>query len=183
MILFRYDQQKTKEMENMSFTINDQRKKTMLERIGPAAELIDDQRFLPFYRGVQIKLEKLGKAEEWQKMIEVAKEKKAPARYFAKLCKMVRDGTYIFAEKVKEVANDMRLFISDKIVKFGFGKYQKYWVRKSNEFINQNGMAGFIELLEYADRKKITQQYFAKALLNGKPPRKYYRQNVIGGAK
>lgn len=167
----------------MSFSINDRRKQTMLERIGDASELIDDHRFLPFYRGVQIKLEKLGKADEWQRMIEAAREKTSPARYFAKLCKMVRDGTYKFAEAVKEITNDMKLFITDKIVKFGFGKYQKYWVRKANEFINKNSQASFIELLEYAERKGVSQQYFAKALLNCKAPRQYYQQNVRGAAK
>ena len=169
----------------MSFTVNDQRKKTMLERIGAAAELVDDQRYLPFYRGVQIRLEKMNKADEWGRMIETAKAKANPSKYFATLCKMVRDGTYKFVEKVKEIASSTKLFISDKIVKFGFGKYQNYWVRKSNEFINANGsgMAGFIELLEYADRKGISQQYFAKAILNCKAPGRYYKENVVGGAK
>lgn len=167
----------------MSFTVSKQRTQTMLERIGEAAELVDDQRFLPFYRGVQIRLEKMGKADEWAKMIAVAKAKENPSRYFATLCKMVREGTYKFVEAVKEIAGDVALFISDKIVKFGFGKYQKYWVRKVNEFINLNSTAGFIELLELADRKGLSQKYFAKAILNGKPPRQYYTENVIGGAK
>lgn len=164
----------------MSFTITEQRRQTMLERIGNASELIDDMRFLPFYRGVQIRLEKLGRADEWGRMVETAKAKANPSRYFAKLCKMVRDGTYKFIEKVKEITNDMKLFISDKIVKFGFGKYQKYWVQRSNEFINKNGMAGFVELLEYSDRKKISQKYFAKTLLACKTPSQYYKENVMG---
>jgi hypothetical protein len=96
---------------------------------------------------------------------------------------MVRDGSYHFAEKIKEIAGDAALYLSDKLVKFGFGKYQKYWVHKSQEFINQNGMAGFVDLLEYAERKGISQKYFAKVLMNGKPPRKYYQENVLGGAK
>lgn len=164
----------------MSYKINDQRRATMLERIGNAADLIDDQRYLPFYRGVQIKLERLGKPDEWAHMIETALTKENPARYFARLCKMVRDGTYIFAEKVKEIAGDMRLFISDKLVKFGFGKYQKYWVRKAAEFIQANSQAGFIELLEYADRKQVSQKYVARAILNCKPPREHYRLNIRG---
>lgn len=167
----------------MSFAISKQRNDTMLQRLGEAAELVDDQRFLPFYRSIQIKLEKMGKLEEWGKMIAVAKSKDHPSRYFAKLCKMVKDGTYKFAEAVKEIAGDVALFISDKIVRFGFGKYQQYWVRKVNEFINLNNTAGFIELLELAERKGMTQKYFAKAILNGKPPRQYYTENVIGGAK
>lgn len=171
----------------MALKVDDQRKKTMLARIGEAAELVDDQRFLPFYRGVQIRLEKAGKADEWGRMIAAAKGKENPARYFATLCKMVRDGTYIFVEKVaekaKEIANHTRLYLSDKLVKFGFGKYQKYYVRKAAEFINRHGEAGFIELLEFADRKKVSQKYMAKALINGKPPRQYYTENVIGGAQ
>lgn len=167
----------------MSYTVTEQRQKTMLLRIGEAAELIDDKRFLPFYRGVQIRLEKMGKADEWAKMIAAAKEKATPARYFAKLCKMVRDGTYKFTEKLKEIANNTSEYLADKLVKYDFGKYQKYWVRKANEFVNVNSMAGFIELLEYADRKKVTQKYLAKALLNGKAPRRYYTENVVGGAK
>lgn len=167
----------------MSFQVNKQRQDTMLERIGEAAELIDDKRFLPFYRGVQIKLEKLGKSDEWGRMVELAKGKENPARYFAKLCKMVRDGTYIFVEKVKEIAGDMRLYISDKLVRFGFGKYQRYWVRKAHEFIQANSQAGFIELLEYAERKGVSQKYMARALLNCKPPREHYQLNIRGAGK
>jgi len=168
----------------MSFTVNDQRKQTMLKRIGEAVDLIDDLRFLPFYRGVQIRLEKLGKADEWSKMIQAAKSKDTPSKYFAKICKMVRDGTYKFTETVKQVTGEVALFLHDKLVKFGFGKYQKYWVSKANEFINKNGMAGFVDLLEYADRKNISQKYMAKALQNCKSPRQYYKQNIIvGGLK
>lgn len=166
----------------MSYKVTNTRKQTMLARIGDASELIDDMRFLPFYRSIQIKLEKLDKADEWGRMIATAKTKASPSRYFAKLCKMVRDGTYRFIEKVKEIANDTALFLHDKLVKYGFGKYQKYWVRKANEFINANSMAGFIELLEYADRKKVSQKYMATALKNCKPPRDYY-QKVVMGAK
>lgn len=167
----------------MAFKITNQRNQTMLERIGKdAAALIDDQRFLPFYRGVQIKLEKAGKADEWGRMIATAKTKDNAARYFARLCKMVRDGTYIFVTKVAkktiEVAKHTRLYLSDKLVKFGFGEYQKYWVQKAAEFINVNGEAGFVELLEYAERKGISQKYMAKALLNCKPPREYYNKVV-----
>lgn len=165
----------------MSYKVTAQRRATMLARIGGAADLVDDQRFLPFYRGVQIKLEKLGKADEWQRMIETALTKEKPSRYFAKLCKMVKDGTYIFTEKVKEIAGATRLFITDKLVRFDFGKkYQKYWVRKAAEFIEKNGQAGFVELLEYAERKGVSQKYMARALLNCKPPREHYRLNIRG---
>lgn len=166
----------------MSYSLNDQRKQTMLQRLGDAAQLIDDQRFLPFYRSIQIKLEKMGKADEWAHMIEAALKAEKPSRYFSRLCKMVKEGTYKFVEKVKEVQADLRLYVHDKLIKFGFGKYQKYWVRKAQEFINMNGQAGFVELLEYAERKGISQQYMAAALKNGKSPAKYYRENVIGGA-
>lgn len=167
----------------MSYRVNAQRKQTMLARIGEAAELIDDQRYLPFYRSIQIKLEKLGKADEWARMIATAKEKSNPARYFARLCKMVKDGTYHFAAKVKQVTGEAALYLHDKLVRFGFGKYQKYWVRKAQEFINKNSQAGFVELLELADRKGFDQKYMARALLNCKPPRQYYKENVLGGAK
>lgn len=167
----------------MSYEVNKQRKETMLKRIGEAAALVDDQRFLPFYRSIQIKLEKMGKPEEWANMIEVAKTKANPSKYFATLCKMIKDGTYRFVEKVKEVAGEMALYISDKLVKYNFGKYQKYWVRKAQEFINVNSQAGFIELLEYADRKGVSQKYMAAALKNGKRPRKYYAENVMGSAQ
>lgn len=166
----------------MSYSLNDRRKQTMLQRLGDAASLIDDQRFLPFYRSVQIKLEKDGKAAEWAKMIAAALKAEQPSRYFSKLCKMVRDGTYKFTEKVKEVAGNMALYIDDKLVKFGFGKYQAYWRRKAMEFINVNGQAGFVELLEYADRKGISQKYMAAALKNCKSPSKYYKENVVGVA-
>lgn len=166
----------------MAFSVSEQRKKTMLARIGEASELVDDQRFLPFYRGVQIMLEKMGRPDEWGKMVKAAKTKDNPSRYFATLCKMIRNGTYKFVEAIKEIAGETALFISDKIVRFGFGKYQKYWVRKVSEFINLNSTAGFIELLELAERKGMSQKYFAKAILNGKPPRQYYRENMIGGA-
>lgn len=164
----------------MSYKVTEQRQQTMLARLGEAADLIEDKRFLPFYRSIQIKLEKMGKAEEWGKMIATAKEKANPARYFASLCKLVKLGKYIFKEKVKEVTGATALFLHDKLVKFGFGKYQKYWVHKAQEFINKNGQAGFVELLEYAERKGISQKYMAQALKNCKPPRQYYQENVLG---
>lgn len=165
----------------MSYTITEQRRQTMIERLGvEAVELIDDLRFLPFYRSIQIKLEKLGKADEWGRMIETAKSKDNAKHYFARLCKMVKDGTYQFTEKVKEIARDTKLYLADKLVKFGFGKYQGYYVRKAKEFIDANSMAGFVELLELADRRKLSQKYVAKALINCKSPRAYYRDNVMG---
>ena len=167
----------------MSYSLNDQRKQTMLQRLGDAANLIDDQRFLPFYRSIQIKLERMDKGAEWLHMIETALTKENPSRYFAKMCKMVKDGTYKFVEKVKEVQADLRLYVHDKLIGFGFGKYQKYWVRKAQEFINVNGQAGFENLLEYAKRKGITQKYMATALKNCKSPRQYYQENVLGAAK
>lgn len=167
----------------MSYSLNDRRKQTMLQRLGDAAPLIDDQRFLPFYRSIQIKLEKAGKADEWARMIEAALKADTPSRYFSKLCKMVKDGTYKFVEKVKEVQADLRLYVHDKLVKFEFGKFHKYWVRKAQEFINVNGQAGFVDLLEYADRKGISQKQMATALKNCKSPRKYYQENVLGIAK
>lgn len=167
----------------MSYTVNDKRRATMLERIGDASELIDDQRYLPFYRSIQIRLEKAGKADEWSKMIATAKEKANPGRYFATLCKMIKAGTYKFVEKTKELVKETRLYLHDRLVKFQFGKYQNWAVRKAQEFINVNGQAGFIELLEYADRKGISQKYMATALKNCKAPGKYYQENVLGAAK
>lgn len=162
----------------MSYKINEQRINTMKERLGEAVDLIDDKRFLPFYRSIQIKLEKMNKADEWGKMIEVAKAKSNPARYFASLCKAIKAGTYKFVDKVKEVTGEAALYLHDKLVKFNFGKYQKYWVRKSQEFINVNGMAGFVNLLEYAERKGVSSKYMAAAIKNCKPPRQYYEQVV-----
>lgn len=167
----------------MSYTITEQRRQTMIERIGEAVDLIDNQAYLPFYRSIQIKLEKLGRADEWGKMIERAKGADNAKRYFARLCKMVKEGTYIFVDKVKEtvkIAGAQALELADKLVKFGFGKYQKYYVRKAKEFIDKNSMAGFVELLEYAERKGISQKYMAKALINGKRPALYYKENVLG---
>lgn len=167
----------------MSYSLNDQRKQTMLQRLGDAAPLIDDQRFLPFYRSIQIKLEKMGKADEWGRMVEAALNSEKPSRYFAKLCKLIKDGKYIFVEKVKEVQADLRLYVHDKLVKYNFGKYQKYWVSKAQQFINKNGQAGFVDLLEYAERKGINQRQMATALKNCKSPRQYYQENVLGTAK
>lgn len=167
----------------MPYSLSDRRIQTMLERVGEAKQLINDQRYLPFYRSAQIKLEKMDKADEWAKMIETAKEKTDPAKYFWKLCKMVKDGTYNFAKKVKQVTGASALYLHDKLVKYGFGKYQKYWVRKADEFINKNSQAAFIELLEYIERKGLSQRYLATALKNCKPPRDYYKENVLGGAK
>lgn len=167
----------------MSYSLDDQRKKTMLERLARAAPLIDDHRFLPFYRSIQIRLEKAGKADEWGKMVEAALKAKQPSRYFAKLCRMIKDGTYRFVEKVKEVQVDLRLYVHDKLIKYNFGKFQKYWVRKGQEFINKNGQVGFVDLLEYAERKHINQRQMATALKNCKSPRQYYQENVLGAAK
>lgn len=170
----------------MSYTITEQRRQTMIERIGEAVELIDNMAYLPFYRSIQIKLEKMGRADEWGKMIDRARGKDNAKRYFASLCKMVKDGKYIFVDKVIEtvkIAGNVALELSDKLVKFGFGKYQKFYVRKAKEFIDKNSMAGFVELLEYADRKGISQKYMAKALINGKRPSLYYKENVLGVTK
>ena len=167
----------------MSYEVNEKRRQTMLARIGEAAELIDDMRFLPFYRSIQIRLEKANKADEWGRMIATAKEKANPARYFATLCKMIKAGTYKFVEKVKAVAKEARLYLGDKLVHFGFCKYQNYLVRKAQEFITVNGQAGFVELLEYAKRKNVSQKYMAKALINCKAPGKFYTENILGAAK
>lgn len=168
----------------MDFIVTNKRQQTMIERIGEAASLIDDMRFLPFYRSIQIKLEKMGHADEWEKMIAVAKTKENANRYFAKLCKMVKLGTYQFAKAVKEVASHMKSFITEKIQRFGFGEsYHDYWMRKVNEYINVNGMNGFVALMEMADRRNMSQKYFAKAIINCKAPATYYKENVIGGAK
>lgn len=167
----------------MSYTITEQRRLTMIERLGEAVDLIDNQAFLPFYRSIQIKLEKLGRADEWGKMIATAKAKENSSRYFARLCKLVKEGKYIFVEKVKEtvkIAGNVALDLSDKLVRFGFGQYQKFYVRKAHEFIQKNSMAGFIELLELAERKKLSQKYVAKALINGKSPSLYYKENILG---
>ena len=166
----------------MSYSLSDQRKQTMLDRLGDAAQLIDDQRFLPFYRSIQIKLERMDRAAEWLRMIETALTKENPSRYFAAICKMIKEGTYKFVEAVKEVASDLKLYVHDKLIKYQFGKYQKYWHRKAQEFINVNGQAGFVDLLEYADRKGISQKQMATALKNCKSPRQYYQENVLGGA-
>lgn len=166
----------------MSFSITEQRQKTMLERVGDAADLIDNKAFLPFYRAVQKKLESNGHPDEWGRMIALAKTKDHASKYFAKLCKMVRDNTYKYVEKAIEVAKETALFISDKIVRFKFGKYQPFYVRKADQFIKANGIAGFIELLELAERKRLSQKYVAKALINGKSPSKYYQENVKGAA-
>lgn len=167
----------------MSYKVSDQRIQTMLEKIGDAAQLVDNKAFLPFFRSAQIVLEKDGKADEWGKMIALALTKEHPSRYFAKLCKMVKDRTYKFVEAVKEVVTGATLWLDDKLIKFNFGKYHKFWRRKAQEFINVNGQAGLVELLEYAERKGISQKYLATALKNCKPPQKYYTENVLGGAK
>lgn len=169
----------------MSYKVSDQRTQTMLKRIGEAAELIDNISYLPFYRSIQIKLEKMGKADEWGKMIAAATAENItdPKRYFARLCKMVKEGTYKFVDKVKEVAGEASLWLNDKLVKFKFGKYHKFWVRKAQEFVNVNGQAGMVELLEYAERKRINQKQMATALKNCKPPQRYYKENVLGGAQ
>lgn len=169
----------------MYYKVSDQRKQTMLQRLGEAAELIDDHRYLPFYRSIQIKLEKMGKADEWGKMVAASKAAGIdnPKMYFSKLCKRIKDGTYRFVEAVKEVSGEAALWLHDKLIKFDFGKYHKYWVRKAQEFVNVNGQAGFVDLLEYAERKGISQKYMAAALKNCKSPRRYYAENVVGGAK
>lgn len=165
----------------MSFKVTEQRQQTMLKRIGDAAELIDNKQFLPFYRGVQIKLEKMGKADEWARMIVTAKTKANPNRYFAKLCKMVRDGTYQFVKAVKEVAKHTKQYITEKIQRFGFNEqYKAFWVNKSAQYIERNGMVGFVQLLEYAQRKNISQKYFATALKNGLTIEQHYKQNIMG---
>lgn len=164
----------------MSYSVNEQRKQTMLKRLGDAVELIDDQRYLPFYRSIQIKLERDGKAEYWDRIIALAKTKDNAARYFARVCKMIRDGTYHFVEAIKEVAGEARLWLNDKLVRFSFGKFHKYWVNRAQEYVNKNGQPAFVELLEYVERKNLPDKYIARALKNGQAPRQYYQNNVLG---
>ena len=59
----------------MSYTVNEKRKQTMIERLGDAIELIDNQAFLPFYRSIQIKLEKAGKAVRNMLQIQIYNHK------------------------------------------------------------------------------------------------------------
>ena len=167
----------------MSYSVNEQRKQTMIKRLGDAVELIDDQRFLPFYRSIQIKLERDGKAEYWDKIIALAKTKENASRYFAKVCKMIRDNTYRFVEAVKEVAGEVNLWLNDKLVRFGFGKFHKYWVRRAQQYIDKNGHPAFVELLEYVERKGLPDKYIAKALKNNQSPRDYYGNNFVGATK
>lgn len=168
----------------MNITITERRQRTMLNRIGSeAAELIENKKYLPFYRSVQIKLEKMGRSDEWQRMIDTAKTKANPKHYFAKLCKMVKDGTYKFVGKVKEVAKHTASYISDKIKQFNFSeKYEQYWVRKCANYIDKCSMAGFVHLLELADRKNMSQRYFARSIQNQMKPDDYYKF-MIKGAK
>lgn len=166
----------------MNIVITTRRQKTMLEHIGSeAAELIENKQYLPFYRSVQIKLEKMGRADEWQRMIDTAKTKANPKHYFATLCKMVKDGTYRFVEKVKEVVKHTASYISDKIKQFNFNeKYEKYWVRQCANYIDKCSMSDFVCLLELAERKGMTQKYFAKAIQNQMKPQDYYKFRIKG---
>ena len=166
----------------MNITVTERRQKTMLARIGSeAAELIENKKYLPFFRSVQIKLEKMGRADEWQRMIATAKTKANPKQYFATLCKMVKDGTYKFVEKVKEIAKNTASYVADKIKRFNFNKkYEKYWVRQCANYIDKCSMAGFVCLLELAERKGMSQKYFAKAIQNGMKPQDYYKFSVKG---
>ena len=166
----------------MNITVTERRQKTMLERIGSeAAELIENKQYLPFYRSIQIKLEKMGRVNEWQRMIDTSKTKANPKHYFATLCKMVKDGTYRFVEKVKEVAKHTASYISDKIKQFNFNEnYEKYWVRQCANYIDKCSMAGFVCLLELAERKGVSQKYFARAIQNGMKPQDYYKFSVKG---
>ena len=158
------------------------RQQTMLKRVGDAADLIDNLCYLPFYRSIQIKLEKSRHADEWAKMIATAKTKDNPKHYFATLCKMVKNDTYKFCQKIIKIAENTKKYITSKLSKFNFGEYEQYWVNKSNEFIAKNGMSGFIDLLEYADNKKISQKYLATAIKNCKSPRQYYQENILNKA-
>lgn len=168
----------------MNITVTERRQKTMLERIGSeAAALIENKQYLPFYRSIQIKLEKMGRANEWQRMIDTAKTKANPKHYFAILCKAVKDGTYKFVEKVEEIAKNTASYVADKIKRFNFNKkYEKYWVRQCANYIDKCSMAGFVCLLELAERKGMSQKYFAKAIQNAMKPQDYYKF-MIKGAK
>ena len=165
-------------MEKVSATTI--RRKTMIQRLGEDdVALIDNIKFLPFYRSAQIELEKKGRADEWPKIIEQAKSAKMPNRYFTTLCKRIKNGTYRFTEKAKEVGEYAARYIAHKIKRFGFDNhYEKYWIYKINEFINRCSMDGFVELLELAERKKYSQRYFARAVLNCQRPRDYFNNTI-----
>jgi hypothetical protein len=60
--------------------VDNQRAKTMRERLGEASELIESDQYLPLYRNRQMHYPDLFKFS-----IELAKKKDNPARYFATL--------------------------------------------------------------------------------------------------
>ena len=60
--------------------IDEQRITTMTERLGDAAELIDDKRYLPMFRNRQMHYKEL-----FDFSVKLAKTKKNPSRYFAAL--------------------------------------------------------------------------------------------------
>ena len=49
------------------------------------------------------------------------------------------------------------------------------WIQHFMYHLAPNGQAGFVELLEYAERKNVSQKYMATALKNCKSPQKYYQ--------
>lgn len=60
--------------------LDEQRKKTLKQRLGIATELIDDDRYLPMFRNRQI-----NNPELFEFSVQLAKKKEHPARYFASL--------------------------------------------------------------------------------------------------
>lgn len=147
--------------------LDSKRIETMLKRLGvDAVALIDDKRYLPFYRSIQIKLEKKGVPEEWQKMIDLAKTKDEPSKYFARCCKKIKDGVYQFGQKARAVRQHTFNYVSNKLKQFGFGAYHKYWAYKAVEFVERNNEGDFVDLIDYCKRKHRSEKYLAKSLAN-----------------
>lgn len=62
------------------YVVDGKRIVTMLEKLGEAADLIDDRRFLPMFRNRQKKYGKM-----FNLSIKLAKKKNSPSRYFASI--------------------------------------------------------------------------------------------------
>lgn len=132
--------------------IDAQRIKTMKERLGEAAELIENEQYMPMYRNRQIHYPEL-----FAFSVELAKKKNNPARYFASLW-----GSKTLAKTLDWLQKLVNLAKS-KAAEFMRDRAKRKEERKAQEAL-QNPM-------NRATRRKYEQMLRSSKLFDGAPPR------------
>lgn len=91
----------------MGHIVCEKRRLAMISKLGEAVNLIDNEAFLPMFRNRQI-----NHPEEFEKSIEVAKRKKQPSHYFAKIWS--KSNTFESVKMLRKLINSATAKIVEK---------------------------------------------------------------------